>query len=89
MTVGSSPTSDLGGVLSSSNDTLSGDNGVVAEGTDVLTSKGNICWLLKNDLMKAYSAVELSMNTRKRDRRRASIGSFCLSESTTDDHALC
>ena len=33
--------------------------------------------------MNTYSAVELSMNTRKSDRKRASMGSFCLSESIT------
>lgn len=38
----SSPTSDAECDLSSSNDALSGDNGVVAEGMDVLTSKGSI-----------------------------------------------
>ena len=35
----------------------------------------------KKLVMKVYSEVELSMNTRKSERRRPSIGSFYLSHS--------
>jgi hypothetical protein len=59
---------------------LSGDKSALGENKEALLSldERKEDSDVKKAVTKVYSAVALSIKTSRRDRRRASIGSFCV-----------